>query len=234
MNARSLGWSVLFLGAATIAIAAVWLQAGSHSGADEPVPPIRSLPEPGAPDADHYLQGLRADQEIPIGTPEALPITTTLLSPAEIETAAAIALDDEDLIDKLANHRYQIVEAEKCGPKEGSCSRLGIFDYDVGVCLHVFINVLSRSVDDVVEGGCSPSEGEISDARAIAESDPRVREVLDSYDDERFVAGRAFGPRGARAGDGHRYVGVRWNLDGANVGAEFVVDLTTRAVCYEC
>ncbi len=233
VKARSMGWAVLFVSVSIAAIGAVWLQ----PSADGPVPFYAERPPGFPPDPDIYMYGLRPDQEIPIGTPEVLPFTTTRLSPAEFETASAIAFADQGMSDKLADHRYQIVEAEKCEQKnltdqEGVCWRIGIFDYDAGVCTHVFINALSKSIEQVLEGGCSTSNREFADARAIAESDPLVREALDAFDDEKFIRGKTWFPRLAQ--EGHRYVEVRWSVDGGTAGAEFVVDLTTRTVCHEC
>lgn len=223
----------LFACVSIAAIVALLLQ----ESADEPVP-FYSERQQSPPDPDVYMEGLRPDQEVPIGVPEILPFTTTLLSSAEIETASAIAFGDKTVADKLAGHRYQVVEAEKCGQKDlggqGDCWRIGIFDYDAGVCTHVFINALSQSIEQVLEGGCSPSNREMVDARTIAESDLRVLEVLDAYDDATFIAGKAWVPRPAGAQEGHRYVAVRWNLDGGTGVADFVVDLTTRTVCYKC
>jgi hypothetical protein len=184
---------------------------------------------------DEYTDGLRPDQGIPVGTPQRLPITTTLLSAEELDAASGIALSDDAVNEKIGGHRYQIVEGEKCTDKEGKCSRVGIFDYDAGVCWHVFVGQASRTVEQVIQAGCSPSDPEIEEARAIAEADPRVKEILDSYDNETFIEwGRGIVARPPAAQGGHRYIGVRWNLDGGTAVAEFVVDLTTRSVCYEC
>ena len=94
---------------------------------------------------------------------------------------------------------------------------------------------LAASADEHIPFSAEHPPGfppEFSDALAIAQSDPRVREALAAYDDEKFIRGKTWFPRLAQ--EGHRYVEVRWSVDGGTATAEFVVDLTTRTVCHKC
>ena len=239
--------------AVTIGAGVFAFQSDSAGSQDDPGPsgsllqtgPSGSLPQPSAlspPVTIHDEIARREDA--PVGSPEPLPLVATRLTAEELQVAEDLALNIPDVADNLSGKRFRVVEAEifrvdkiaSCDdPVARNCAQVGIFNYADGRCIVVLLDLIERKPLDVqLDGGdCSVSAAEIEEARRIAEADPRVQQVI-QQGQGKYLDGRIIFPRPGTEIAGHRYVSAKYTLQDGTASAEFVVDLSTQELCYEC
>ncbi len=193
----------------------------------------------GATDQD-ALEGSGRDNTAVVGTPEVLPFVTTELTEQERKLAESLAFEIQEVAESLRGDRYRVVGAEiarekytDCDdPVARDCAQLDIFSYTDGRCVVALVNLAAREPVDVYHaGGCSVGAEEVEEARRIAERDERVQEIVRAHEGQ-HMGGHQIVPRDGIAG--HRYVSAEYTLDGGAHAAEFVVDLTAQALCFEC
>lgn len=238
---------------AAIAASVFALQSSDTVSGPDDAATSRGLSEPSALNPPAPIQPTRTpilDEAAPpargvaVGTPESLPFVMTRLTAEERDVAESLALHIPDVRENLRGKRFQVVEGEillanKIAPCKGAgarnCATISIFNYTDGHCIQVIIDLKDRKPLHVklAGGGCSVSAAEVKQARQIAQADSRVQQVIQEGQG-RYIGGRIVFPRPGTGIAGDRYVSAKYTLDNGTASAEFVVNLTTQTLCYEC